>query len=122
MASCVWHLLTTFAFLSFCGSAYVKKWIDVYQCRHDKPRFMKKLADVARGFVAIADVPGNQFILELTELYPNAKVIDVNRDLAKWSASHDSIVQHTSSWWLRFLAPMPGWRWIPTAFDCMDER
>ena len=84
---------------------------------------MKKLADVTRGFVAIADAPGNQFILELQELYPDAKVIDVNRDLAKWSVSHDSIIQHTSSWWLRyFLAPMPGWRWIPAVFDYMDER
>lgn len=84
---------------------------------------MKKLADVTRGFVAITDAPGNQFILELQELYPDAKVIDVNRDFAKWSVSHDSIVQHTSSWRLRyFLAPMPGWRWISTIFDYMDER
>lgn len=58
---------------------------------------MKKLADVMRGFVAITDALVNQFILELQELYPDAKVIDVNRDFATWSVSHASIVQHTET-------------------------
>ena len=84
---------------------------------------MKKLAEVTRGFVAIADTPGAHFIEELTELYPEAKVIDIHRDPEKWEASFRTITRYTGFKWLRlFLAPMPGWRWFPVALDCMTER
>lgn len=103
--------------------AYVKKWIEVYKWRHDKPRLMKALREATRGFVAIADVPGNHFIEELMELYPEAKVVDVKRDPVKWWASLQNVVSKASPWWLHYyLLPMPGWRWFPTAITRMSER
>lgn len=102
---------------------YVKKWIDVYRHRHDKPQLMKLLREVTRGFVAIADVPGNHFIPELMELYPDARVVDVNRDPVKWWASLGTVVQNATPKWLYyFLMPMPGWRWFPVAIECMIQR
>lgn len=104
-------------------SAYVRKWIKVYELRHDRPNLLKALREATRGFVAIADVPGNHFIEELQELYPEAKVVDVNRDPVKWWASLENVINKASPWWLHyFLLPMPGWRWFPRAIECMTQR
>ncbi|CAG9950805.1 unnamed protein product [Clonostachys rosea f. rosea IK726] len=103
--------------------AYVRKWIKVYELRHDRPNLLKALREATRGFVAIADVPGNHFIEELQELYPEAKVVDVNRDPVKWWASLENVINKASPWWLHyFLLPMPGWRWFPRAIECMTQR
>lgn len=77
--------------------------------------FMQSMATGGHArLVAIADVPGNQSIAELIELYLDAMVIDVNRDPDEWLASLNTVTQYTdtSLWWLHyFLAPIPGWRW-----------
>lgn len=56
----------------------------------------------------------NGFIPELCELYPDAKVICVERDKVKWWNSMKPVVDTgTARWLFVLLWPVPGWRWIP---------
>lgn len=100
--------------------AYLRLWHRVFQAKEagDKPRMLKLLREATAGFVAITDVPGNALIRELQELYPDAKVIVVNRNKERWWTSMRMIVNQVTPWWLRYLlAPCPGWRWLATILD-----
>lgn len=100
--------------------AYLKLWDQVFRAREagDKPRMFKLLREATAGFVAITDVIGNYLIEELQELYPDAKVIVVNRNKERWWTSIRMIVDQTNPWWLRYLlAPCPGRRWIVPLID-----
>ncbi|KAK6839456.1 hypothetical protein PG995_007272 [Apiospora arundinis] len=96
--------------------AYQRKWIEAYEARRrgDKERTLKLLREITAGYVGITDLPGINFIPELQELYPDAKVVLVTRDPEKWWKSVGAITKSTSLWYLPYItAPMPGWRWIP---------
>lgn len=79
---------------------------------------LKLLREATAGFVAITDVPGNCFIPELQELYPEAEVIVVNRDRDRWFASIEMIKGAVPPWLGYLLAPCPGWRWFYHLIVC----
>jgi hypothetical protein len=94
--------------------AYVKLWSDIFAARHERPRLLKLLREATAGFVAITDAPGNCFVEELLEIYPEAEVICVSRDRKKWWASWEAVAKQAGAGFLNwFLAPVPGRRWYP---------
>ncbi|KAH7183335.1 uncharacterized protein B0J16DRAFT_373813 [Fusarium flagelliforme] len=93
---------------------YVKLWTEVFEARHDRPRLLKLLKAATAGFVAITDAPGNCFVEELLEIYPDAEVICVTRDREKWWASWEAVSKMAGAGFLNvFLMPVPGKRWYP---------
>ncbi|KAK8068463.1 NAD dependent epimerase/dehydratase [Apiospora saccharicola] len=93
-----------------------KKWIAAYNARHrgDKPQCLKLLRELTRKYVGITDLPGIDFLAELRELYPDAKVVLVTRDPQRWWRSVEVLNKNANFWYLPYLtAPVPGWRWIP---------
>lgn len=100
--------------LQLTSKAYVKLWTDVFAARHDRPKLLKLLQQATAGFVAITDAPGNCFVEELLELYPEAEVICVTRDREKWWASWEAVSKQAGAGFLNmFLMPVPGKRWYP---------
>ncbi|KAK8074219.1 hypothetical protein PG994_005118 [Apiospora phragmitis] len=96
--------------------AYTRKWVAAYEARQrgDRQLCLKLLRELTRGYVGITDLPGINFIAELRELYPDAKVVLVTRDPERWWQSVGTISKTTTLWYLPYItAPVPGWRWIP---------
>ena len=74
---------------------------------------MKALREATRGFVGTSDMPANQFVAELVELYPEAKVVCVTRDPARWWTSIEKVTGALTPWWASYMMmPIPGWRWF----------
>ncbi|KAI1383104.1 uncharacterized protein F4822DRAFT_440788 [Hypoxylon trugodes] len=95
---------------------YCKLWLDAYKAKDagDKKKTLKLVKEATAGFVATADVPPVDFIPELMELYPEAKVVLVRRDPEKWWKSVVALTSKATPWWLDVaMAPIPGWRYIP---------
>jgi hypothetical protein len=64
--------------------------------------------------VAITDAPGNCFVEELLEIYPDAEVVCVRRNRERWWKSWESVTNTAGQGFLNwFLAPVPGKRWYP---------
>lgn len=65
---------------------YCRTWIKAYEAREagDKEETLKLVRKATAGFVATADLPPSDFIPEMMELYPEAKVVLVRRDPEKW--------------------------------------
>ncbi|KAI0188907.1 hypothetical protein EV127DRAFT_496671 [Xylaria flabelliformis] len=60
------------------------------------------------GFVGTADLPPADFVSEMVELYPDAKVVLVKRDATRWWNSIAALTSRTTPLWLGvFLAPIP---------------
>ncbi|KAL0571954.1 hypothetical protein V5O48_010006 [Marasmius crinis-equi] len=96
--------------------AYVHLWVQIFQANkaHDRPRLLKLLKKATEGFVGITDAPGNLFIEELLELYPDAEVVCVRRDRERWWKSWASVTEAAGAGFLHyFLMPVPGKRWYP---------
>ncbi|KAE9372773.1 hypothetical protein N431DRAFT_339932 [Stipitochalara longipes BDJ] len=94
--------------------AYVKLWSQIFTARHDKAKLFKLLRKATAGFVAITDAPGNCFIAELLELYPDAEVVCVRRNPVTWWKSWESVTKQAGAGFLNwFLASVPGKRWYP---------
>lgn len=96
--------------------AYAKLWCDIFANRHNKPILMKLLRQATAGFVAVTDNPAICFVTELAELYPDAKVVLVERDPDRWWSSIMTLTKQGSvngSWRLftTLLWPCPTWRW-----------
>lgn len=73
--------------------------------------------------MAITDTPGTQFIEELCEIYPEAKVIGWKRDSQKWWKSMEQMIKHAMPRWLHwYLIIMPGWRWFPAIMSEMSKK
>lgn len=105
------------------SAAYVKLWTEIFDARHDRPRLLKLLKKATEGFVAITDAPGNCFIEELLELYPDAEVVCVRRNRANWWKSWSAVSSQASSWFLDMLmAPVPGKRWYPKLVAQFSEQ
>ncbi|KAI8631679.1 P-loop containing nucleoside triphosphate hydrolase protein [Xylariaceae sp. FL1651] len=96
--------------------AYCKKWTQIYEAkrRGDKAVLLKLLREVTAGFVGVADMPPIDFIPELMEIYPEAKVVLVTRDPDRWLQSIGVVSGAANKPWLPYLVwPVPGWRWFP---------
>ncbi|KAI0135845.1 hypothetical protein F4814DRAFT_402678 [Daldinia grandis] len=96
---------------------YCSTWIKAYEAREagDKEQTLKLVRKATAGFAATADLPPSDFIPEMVELYPEAKVVLVRRDPVKWWSSIAALTGRTTPWWLSIaVAPFPGWRYIPT--------
>lgn len=97
-------------------AAFGKKWTQVYEAREagEKARTHKLLRELVAGFAGVTDLPAIDFVPELLELYPDAKVVLVTRDRDRWWDSFGKVLNMAQ---LRFLsvlaAPMPGLRWFP---------
>lgn len=104
--------------------SYNRKWLEAYQARRDgdRARTLKVVRELTTGYVGITDVPGNNFIPELLELYPDARVVLVTRDPQRWVQSLGHVRKHIKYWWLPYaMAPVPGWRWFPVLLDEFRE-
>ncbi|KAI0381303.1 hypothetical protein F5Y04DRAFT_255201 [Hypomontagnella monticulosa] len=96
---------------------YCATWIKAYAAREagNKEETLKLVRKATEGFAATADLPPADFMPELMELYPDAKVILVKRDPQKWWNSIATLSAKTTPFWLAaVVAPIPGWRFIPT--------
>ncbi|KAI0013033.1 P-loop containing nucleoside triphosphate hydrolase protein [Xylariaceae sp. FL0662B] len=96
---------------------YCSAWIQAYEAREagDKERTLKLVQKATAGFAATADLPPSDFMPEMMELYPDAKVVLVRRDPERWWNSIATLTSRTTPWWLSaVVAPIPGWRYIPT--------
>ncbi|KAK5994084.1 hypothetical protein PT974_07524 [Cladobotryum mycophilum] len=107
--------------------AYAKLWVDIFKNRTNKPVLLKLLREATAGFVAITDAPALQFIPELLEIYPDAKVVLVTRDPERWLKSIEAIQGSIGNWSVLDVVfwPCPTWRWFPTwirAYADWDAR
>lgn len=83
--------------------------------RNDRPRLLKLLKEATQGFVAVTDAPGNIFIEELLELYPDVVVVTVRRNRESWWKSLAFVTEYATARYLDYLLlPIPGKRWFPT--------
>ena len=97
--------------------AYTKKWVKAYKAKRagDRALTCKILEELMAGFVACTDMPPIDFIPELMEVYPDAKVVLVTRDPERWLQSIRPVARNSSLWWLPYtMWAMPGWRWFPS--------
>jgi hypothetical protein len=95
-------------------TAYLRHWAAAYADRHSRPALLKHLGAATAGFVAVADFPFTQFVPELCELYPDARVVMCTRPAARWWPSFERLLQLAKPWWAAaLLAPAPGLRWLP---------
>ncbi|KAI1402636.1 P-loop containing nucleoside triphosphate hydrolase protein [Hypoxylon fuscum] len=95
---------------------YCSLWIKAYEARNagDKEQTLKLVRQATAGFVATADLPPADFMPEMMELYPDAKVVLVRRDPVKWWNSLAAVSSRTAPWWFDYvMAPIPGWRYLP---------
>jgi hypothetical protein len=60
-------------------------------------------------------MPPIDFIPDLLEIYPLAKVVLTTRDPEYWLASIAPVARNSKMPWLPyFMWPIPGWRWFPS--------
>jgi hypothetical protein len=55
------------------------------------------------GYVAMTDGPGNLYVKELMEMYPQAVVICTTRDPKPWAASLQKVADKTTLWYLNIV-------------------
>ncbi|KAK8050815.1 hypothetical protein PG994_012545 [Apiospora phragmitis] len=97
---------------NYCGT-----WIRAYEAREagNKEETLKLVRKATAGFVATTDMPPSDFMPEIMELYPGAKVVHVRRDPQRWWASIKAVTTRTTPWWFGIdLSPVPGWRHLAT--------
>ena len=102
----------SYHFLDYCST-----WIRAYEAREagNKEETLKLVRKATAGFVATADLPPSDFMAEMMELYPDAKVVHVRRDSQRWWDSIKAVTARTAPWWFGIvLAPIPGWRHLAT--------
>ncbi|KAI1733660.1 hypothetical protein F4680DRAFT_440873 [Xylaria scruposa] len=94
---------------------YCLTWIKAYEAREagDREETLKLVRKATAGFVGTADLPPADFMSEMVELYPDAKVVLVKRDATRWWNSIAALTSRTTPSWLGIvLAPIPGWRYL----------
>ncbi|KAH8671453.1 hypothetical protein BX600DRAFT_248522 [Xylariales sp. PMI_506] len=90
----------------FRESWFMKTWYDAYVAkrRGDRQRCVKLVHQVTDGFVGCVDLPAINFVAELIEAYPEAKVVLVTREPEKWWKSFDAVVlENGDAWYLPLL-------------------
>ncbi|KAF7528376.1 hypothetical protein G7054_g10182 [Neopestalotiopsis clavispora] len=97
--------------------SYCKKWVLAYRAKRqgDTATLKKLLGELTAGFVAVTDMPPLDFIPELMDIYPEAKVVLTTRDPDRWLESIKPVAANSSQAWLPYMMfPIPGWRWFPS--------
>ncbi|RFU81558.1 nad dependent epimerase dehydratase [Trichoderma arundinaceum] len=109
--------------------AYCKKWNLVYQHQRngERKQLLAALEDVFAGFVGATDTTAFDFLPELMELYPDAKVVLVTRNQEAWWRSFKVVADNAGSKLMGYITmPLPGVRWfIDTArgfFEAAEDR
>jgi hypothetical protein len=100
-------------------SDYSKRWYEALLAREagDTERAKRIAKELTTGYVGLTDAPHSMFVLELAEIYPNAKVVVVERDPASWWRSINGVMAHIENPLLPILAyPKPGFRYFPYVF------
>ncbi|OAA78916.1 hypothetical protein LEL_02402 [Akanthomyces lecanii RCEF 1005] len=96
--------------------AWMREWCRMVDADGNSPELLARLRRITAGYVAIADAPAYILMPELLALYPDAKVVLVTRDPARWYRSMAPIMKSVSIP-MRFLDlllwPCPTWRWLP---------
>lgn len=103
---------------------YCKTWAKAYQAREagNKEETLKLVRKATAGFVATADMPPYDFLSEMMELYPDAKVVDVQRDPQRWWDSMEAVMGRVAPWWVGILlAPIPGRRHLATTVNAYSR-
>jgi hypothetical protein len=80
------------------------------------------LRKLTAGYAAVTDMPFCMYVPELMEIYPNAKVVLVERDPEKWWPSMKQVLDHAEN----PIAPLityltPDIRWVPAAAKEMSK-
>ncbi|KAJ5871929.1 uncharacterized protein N7529_004282 [Penicillium soppii] len=102
----------------------IKSWMPILQkwFKQDDAETRSSMLSLLRarlaGYVAITDSPGCEFVPELMELYPDAKVICTTRDPVSWETSMYHVQTLTGVWFARaVLLPLEGMRhFIPYGY------
>ena len=97
----------------------IQAWMQIMRMKlhgqpGDRPAMLELLHAELDGYAAITDSPGSQFVPELMELYPDAKVVCTVRDPEPWTNSMHHVINMIVIWFMRIvLLPLPGMRhWI----------
>ncbi|KAF3398366.1 hypothetical protein F1880_006179 [Penicillium rolfsii] len=95
-------------------TAQIKQWMEILRRwlaggESDREVMFAALRSQLDGYAAVTDSPGAQFVPELMQLYPDAKVICTIRDSGSWERSMDQVRNATVPWYLSLvLLPLPG--------------
>ncbi|KAF2178984.1 hypothetical protein K469DRAFT_717490 [Zopfia rhizophila CBS 207.26] len=105
----------------------ISNWISVLgktpiRSSGDREYILKEIDKMLDGYVATTDTPGAQFVPELMELYPDAKVICTVRDPDAWAKSIDKTAGNALMWFLGIvLLPLPGMRNFPRYLEAIRD-
>ncbi|KAM3542146.1 hypothetical protein ARSEF1564_004966 [Beauveria bassiana] len=106
--------------------AWMREWCRIISLDgRDPALFSASLRRTLAGYAAVADAPAYMLLPELLALYPNAKVVLVTRDRARWYASMAPIVNNLTVPMRALdvlLWPCPTWRWLPTYLRWATKR
>ncbi|KHN94988.1 uncharacterized protein MAM_07215 [Metarhizium album ARSEF 1941] len=106
----------------------VKTWLRVAaqwppSTRASRESVKSLIAGRLRGFVATTDYPGLNYVQELVELYPDAKVTCTVRDVESWQKSMAVVGNAATKWFMRILfLPMPSLRYFPAFIDTVKDQ
>ena len=93
-----------------------------YKNASDKAFVKHKLREQLRGYVAVTDSPPIQFVQELMEIYPHAKVICTVRDPDDWWRSMEPVIRNAKMPFLRFVFyRLPTLRYFVTCYKAMEN-
>ncbi|KUI72651.1 hypothetical protein VM1G_08244 [Cytospora mali] len=105
---------------------HMRSWIAIMERTptrgpDDEKFITRTIPRLLDGYVATTDGPGMCFVPELVQLYPDAKVVCLTRDLNDWVRSWEPMADGTMRWYLRglllpLLAPM---RLLPQYMDAL---
>ncbi|KAJ5593919.1 uncharacterized protein N7459_000127 [Penicillium hispanicum] len=97
-------------------SVEIQSWMEALQFWIRRgPRWQSQLQKIIyqrlEGYTAVTDAPCSQFVPEMLDVYPNAKVICTTRDPIAWEKSMTQLKSLALAWFLRVvLLPLPGMR------------
>ena len=107
--------------------SHIKRWVSILghtpiHSPADATVVKKGLREQLKGYVACTDSPPIQFVAELMELYPDAKVICTVRDGDDWWRSMEPLVKNSKMGFLGFMFwPLPTLRWWTAYVKAMED-
>lgn len=100
--------------------SHMRQWLAVHQISQkarqanrsiteaERERIKNMMAQLYKGYASCSDTPAFYYAQELTELYPEAKVIVTVRDRNRWWESKVAVNNAMRKWWLPLvLWPIP---------------
>ena len=104
----------------------IKSWIDGFKHTpikrpREKNFVMATLRNHFTGYVGTTDMPGQVFVEECLELWPDAKVVVTIRDKDRWAESLTRVAKQSRMGFLKtILIPVPTMRWYVTYLDALN--